>query len=312
MPKALVLGVNGQDGSYLAESLLKRGYDVAGVARQSKSRYVTATDRFAYVQLDLQNADALRALLETLQPDVVFHAAAIHGAAGFCYEPVFAAMLAVNVTTVHSILEYARMQRPGLRFVYANSSKIFPSPLAGSISEQTPIAATCLYSIGKIAALDLIRHYRRQHGSAAANLILFNHESRRRPENFFVPMLVRGLAAAMANPKHLFPVKTLDFYADWSSAEELMDIAIDIAEQAPAEDFVLASAVSWHARVAAQKIFSQRGLDYSQHIQEALPRSNPGNGYQVCIDHLAARIGRRPVRDFSVIVDDLLQQMSAD
>lgn len=305
MPKALVLGVNGQDGSYVAEALVRRGYEVVGAGRQPHSRYPGWLTGSRYAQLDLEHQDDLLALLHDTRPDVVFHTAAIHGAAGFHYEPVFAAMMAVNVTSMHTVLDYARQHHRDLRLVYANSSKIFPAPLSGSISEATPIAASCLYSIGKIASLELIRYYRKHHGIAASNLVLFNHESRRRPANFFVPILARGLAAAIADPQHRFEVKTLDFHGDWSSAEELMDIAIDISEKAPAEDFVLASGTTWHARTAAKQLFAQHHLDYTQHIVEALPPQPAGDSFQVCLDHLHARIGRRP-GDLIAVVNDLL------
>ncbi|MFN3077959.1 MAG: GDP-mannose 4,6-dehydratase, partial [Alphaproteobacteria bacterium] len=91
MTRALVLGVNGQDGSYLAEALLRRGYEVAGCGRQAQSRYLpeSTTARFRYHRLDLTDAPALEGLLTALDPDVVFHFAAIHGAAGFAYEPLW-------------------------------------------------------------------------------------------------------------------------------------------------------------------------------------------------------------------------------
>ncbi len=306
MLKAVVLGVNGQDGSYVAEALLRRGYVVVGAGRQPVSRYVGNSESFRYQQLDLENSADLSALLHTERPDSVFHAAAIHGAAGFSYEPVFAAMASVNVISVHTILEFARKHKPDLRVVYANSSKIFPGPLTGVISETTPYAASCLYSIGKIAALELIRHYRSHHRIAAANLLLFNHESRRRPANFFVPTLARGLAGALADSRHTMTVKTLDFYADWSSAEELMDIAVDISERAPADDFVLASGVTWHGREAVRQLFAQHGLDYSRHVSETLPPQNMGDSFNVCLDHLERSIGRRPSCDLAAIVDDLM------
>jgi len=308
MPKAMVLGVNGQDGSYLAEALLRRGYDVVGAGRQERPRYIPPSTRFRYLQLDLRHQDALRAGLRDAAPYVVFHVAAVHGASGFSYEAIWDAMMSVNVISVHTILEFARSQSPHLRLVYANSAKIFPNPLPESVDEKTPPVASCLYGIGKIAALELIRYYRRQHAIAGSNLILFNHESRRRPANYFLPTLARCLAKSMADPHHRTEIKTLDFYADWSSAEELMDIAVDVAERAPAEDFVLASGVTQHARTVVQVLFQQYGLDYSRCITETLPRQDPGQHFQVNLHHLQLRTGRRPVRGLSDIMKDLVAQ----
>jgi GDPmannose 4,6-dehydratase len=303
---ALVLGVNGQDGSYAAEALLRRGYSVVGVGKQPTSRYV-AHEAFRYLQLDLQDRDALFSLLVVEQPEVAFHLAAIHGAAGFQYEPMFHTAMAVNVTAVHTLLEYARRERPSLRIVYANSAKIFPAPWVGEIDEQTAIRPTCLYSIGKVAALELIRHYRAQHGIAAANLILFNHESPRRSPDYFLPIVAAGLMRALRDPSHTFEVKTLDFLVDWSSAEELMDIAVDIVERAPNEDFVLASGHTSHARQVVLEWFARSGLDYSRHVRESLPPQSLQAPYRVVLDRLQKRIGRVPVRTVQSIVDALLQ-----
>ena len=310
MSKALVLGVNGQDGSYVAESLLRRGYTVVGVARQECSRYIAAGPTFSYEQLDLGRIEALTALLRAVEPDCVFHTAAVHGSAGFQYETKFASMMAVNVLSVHAVCEYARLHRPELRIVYANSAKIFPTPLAGVIDETARIAPTCLYSIGKIAALELIHYYRLHHGIAGCNLILFNHESARRPPEFFVPTLARGLAASLSDSKHRFALKTLDFLADWSAAAELMDIAVDICERAPADDFVLASGVTIHAREAVKQIFAHRGLDFARHVDETLPPQPAQPWFQVSLDHLFKKIGRRPICGVTSVVDQMLAAIS--
>jgi GDPmannose 4,6-dehydratase len=306
MPNALVLGVNGQDGSYAAEALLRLGYSVVGVGRQAASRYVAASATFRFLQFDIADSAALLSLLTIEQPDVVFHLAAVHGAAGFQYEPVFAAMMAVNVAAVQTILEYARTQRPALRLVYANSAKIFPAPLVGAVNEQTGMRPTCLYSVGKLAALELIRYYRQRYNIAASNLILFNHESPRRAAEYFLPTLVAGLARSLNDRSYQFGLKTLDFWMDWSSAEELMEIAVDIGARAPDADFVLASGTTWHARKMAQQWFAHHGLDYTQHIVESLPLQEMGPAFSVELHHLQASIGRTPQRTAFAVAEELL------
>jgi GDPmannose 4,6-dehydratase len=304
--KALVLGVNGQDGSYAAEELLRRGYGVIGTGKQTVSRYVKH-DGFSYRQLDLQNHLALRDLLVAERPDVVFHFAAVHGAAGFQYEPVVDIMLAVNVAAVHVLLEYARARQPSLRIVYANSAKIFPAPWVGSIDEKSTMRPTCLYSIGKLTALELIRFYRAQHGISAANLILFNHESPRRSADFFLPMVASGLLRAKRDPAYSFAVKTLDFQIDWSSAEELMDIAVEISERAPNEDFVLASGVTQYARTVVEALFARNGLNAANHVHESLPPAAVlPPSYSVQLARLRERIGRVPQRTIESIIDEMI------
>jgi GDPmannose 4,6-dehydratase len=307
MQKAVVLGVNGQDGSYLAESLLSRGYDVIGIGRQERSRYVKASKHFHYTPLDLEDVGALERLLAEADPDVAFHFAAIHGSSGFVYEPVWRSMMTVNVLTLHALLEHARTRRPDMRVVYASSAKLFPSPWKGIIDEATPRRATCLYGIGKLASLDLIARYRDKHHIAASNLYLFNHESVRRGREFFVPTIARCLAAAIHDRTAAISVESLNFRADWSSAAELMDIAIDIAEKAPNDDFVLASGKTWHAREAVDALFRGHGLNYRDHIRELAPDRELGPEFRVSLARLQAMIARQPVASLFAIVDEMVE-----
>ncbi len=312
MPRALVLGVNGQDGSYLAESLLRDGYQVCGVGRQSQSRYTPAGPPFQYVNLDLANREALRMLVLDFRPEVAFHVAAIHGSAGFIYESLFAEMMKVNTDALHVLLEHARLKNPQLRIIYANSLKIFPQPYVGEISETSRYRATCLYGISKIASLELISYYREKHGTAASNLILFNHESPRRGPSYFVPTITHALSAALKDPTAKTEIRTLDFWMDWSAADELMEIAIDIAEKAPNADYIVASGKTWHARKAVAEIFARRHLDYRNHLAERLPESDPGAPYFASIERVARAIGRRPVKTIFDIVDWILASQNKE
>jgi len=305
MRNALVLGVNGQDGGYLAEALIRRQYAVIGVGRQPTSRHVPTGDAFRYVSLELKDTETLAKLLQVVAPDVAFHVAAVHGAAGFSYEAVWREMMAVNVLALHVLLDYARERRAGMRVIYAGSSKIFPAPWSGTIDETTAYRPTCLYGIGKISSLELIAHYRRNHGIAASNLIMFNHESVRRDDSFFVPRIARALSAALTEAGTQVEVRTLDFWSDWSAADELMDIAIDICERAPHQDFILASGHTWHARAAIDAIFARYGHDYHRHIREVLPPLDPGPTFKVSVDRLAQAIGRRPRKSIFEIVDSM-------
>lgn len=306
MPRSLVIGVNGQDGSYLVENLLRRGYDVVGIGRDDESRYVVPSKSFTYERSDIADLGSFGSLVRRVAPDVVFHFAAIHGAAGFAYESVWRDMMAVNVLSLHVLLEHARLESRSLRIVYAGSSKIFPTPLVGTITEATPARATCLYSIGKIASRDLVMHYREKHGVGATNLVFFNHESVRRPASYFLPTIARSIVAAKRDRAFTTHVKTLDFRIDWSSAVELMDLSIDIAETSDVAEVVMASGTTWHGRVAVEHLFARHGLDARDHIVETLPRSDPGPEFCVGIDRLEAATGRRPQLSLLDIMDEMV------
>ncbi len=267
MPRSLVLGVNGQDGSYLAETLLARGHEVVGVGRGRESAYARPAPAFRYISADLRDTEAFARLVAEIAPDQAFHVAAIHGASGFAYEALWRDMMAVNVMALQVLLEHARVAAPNMRIVYAGSSKIFPPPLSGVIDEESPVRATCLYGIGKLAARDLMTYYRVKHGIRSTNLILFNHESPRRPPEYLLPTLARAVAAAKRDPEHHTMIKTLDFWIDWGAADEFMEIAADIAEKTDEPEFVLASGKTWHGREAAKHLFahawSRRGRSTS-------------------------------------------------
>jgi GDPmannose 4,6-dehydratase len=304
--QSLVLGVNGQDGSYLTEALLARGHAVVGIGRAASSRYVGLSSTFRYIQYDLTDLTGFADLLRTVRPDFAFHFAAIHGASGFLYEPLWRDMMMVNVLSLHALLEHARLYSPGMRIVYAGSAKMFPSPLAGDIDETTAARSTCLYSIGKIASRELMLQYRMRHGLKSTNLVLFNHESPRRSSRFLLPTVAQIIAAARLNPDHRATVKTLDFWIDWSAAEELMNIAVEIAESSDEQEFVLASGVTWHCRELVSRIFGKYNLKLDSHVVEEVPCAAAGPPFRVQLGRLERAIGRRPQRCVADIVAEMI------
>lgn len=307
MPHSLVLGVNGQDGSYLAEVLLARGHHVVGIGRNPSSQYLTPSESYRYVQLDVSDSEALAALLRSFPFDNAFHFAVLHGASDFSYEPVWSEMIKTNVASLHTLLEHARKAEPNLRVLYAGSRKIFPEPLCGIIDEATPAQATCLYSIGKMAARDLIKHYVRQHRVRATNVILFHHESPRRQPQYLFPTIVRGILAAKHDVAHRTKVRTLDFWIDWGAADEFMDIVAGIAESSDEPELVLATGHTWYARDVVERLFQRYGLDASRHLEEVTATSSPGETFRVCLDRLERAIGRIPQKQVEDIADSIIR-----
>ncbi len=309
MTTALILGVNGQDGSYLAESLLRRGIAVVGVGHRDESRHVAPQSGFTYVRLDLTQSDEVAGLVERAAPDLAFHVAAVHGAisAGFTYEEAWRDMMRVNVFALHVLLEHARLRAPDMTIIYAGSSKVFPTPLAGLIDETTETRASCLYSVGKLAARDLMREYRRTHGLKTTNLILFNHDSPRRPPQFFLPIVATTIAESLRDRAYTTRVRTLDFRIDWSAADEIMDIVVDIALRGAPHEVVVASGMTVYAREVVSGIFARYGLDARRHLLEDLAPAEPGPQFMVGIDCLLEASGRRPRKTVADIVDDMLE-----
>ena len=290
--KALVIGANGQDGIFLVRHLLARGYEVAGVGRQDGPRENHAV-RYRYVKSDLRKSGALSEPLWDFRPDLVFHVAAVHSSAGGIYEPVFDDMLRVNVGSLHAVLEYLR-ERPETRLLYASSVKVFGSPLPSVINERTPLRNQCLYSITKNTAYHLIEYYRRSHGALASVAFFSNHESEFRLKDFFIPKVISSLAAAIKNQRHIVEVNSLDFYCDWGSAEEYMDIVVDILDKVPGEDFVLATGDCIYARDLVRTLFNNYGLDYQAHLRERINTQESAKPYVASLDKLQTYLGKRP------------------
>lgn len=309
--RAVVLGVNGQDGSYLAEHLLRRGYVVYGVARQSNSRHVPAQAGYRHVPCDMTNPVALKQVLEEAAADLVFHAAAVHGSAGFRYEPVAVETLMVNSVSVLVALEYLRCNKPDGFLFYASSAKVFSTPVSGMIDENWEKKTSCIYSFTKNSAEELISFYRQQHGIGASVAYLFQHESPRRAETYFIPRICSILYAALQGQATKGSVATLDFYCDWGAAEEYMDIAVSIATERLSDDFILASGVTWHARKFVETLFASHDLDWAEFVSEMVVENGFPPDFQVSTAHLERRLGKKPQTSILSVCDDIVRMKSA-
>jgi GDPmannose 4,6-dehydratase len=286
------------------ESLKARGHRVIGAGRRAPTDAVVDQ----HETVDLSRPDTLGPLLARHHPDLIFHAAAVHGSAGSAYEESWLDMLAVNTGSLHPILEYARTLNPQARIVYLGSGKVYGPQYPAVVSEDSPRAGTCLYTTTKMASEGLIGHYRRAHGVKASVIHTFNHESERRPAGFFTARLADALATALAAPGSVTRLHTLDFHCDWGSAREFMDIAVDAAERAPGVDFILGSGRTLVGRDLAHRFFARHGLDADRHIETAVPPGPPQDApYQVDLTRLETHLGRRPVETIETVLDRMLE-----
>jgi GDPmannose 4,6-dehydratase len=259
MKTALVLGVNGQDGSYLAEILIQRGYSVTGVGRQTASRWVDP-DLFHYIALDAAEWPGLDVALAEAMPDEIYHFAAIHGSAGHSYEAGWRDALALNVGSVHTCLEHIRNRRRDTRLFYPSSLKVFGASPPALIDEDTPRLSNCLYSITKNAATDLIHYYRREHDIWGSIGYYFNHDSPRRPDSYFLPRLANRIAAQLGQRPVVPDVLTLDFWCDWGSSKEFMELTADLLQADGPGDVVIATGQPVHAAALAAELAQSVGV----------------------------------------------------
>lgn len=269
--RALVLGANGQDGSYLVDHLLEQGWAVIGVGRQEISRRCAESEcNYRYIQADIADQRYIYEQLSELSPDYVFHAAATHGMAGFVYEDVWDKVLQVNTQSVLAVLEYLRRNN-SCGLCYISSSKVFGTLDGAQINELSPKHSSCLYTISKNTSHDLINYYRAKHAVKASVVWTFNHESPRRGAEYFIPRLAQALVNAELNPSHYETFERLGFWGNWGSASEYMKILVDLADRQVFDDYILASSHTVWAEHLVQELFEARQLDWKNHIRVKTP-----------------------------------------
>lgn len=312
-PVAVVVGAGGQDGSLLCEALLRRGRRVVGVSRRRGHAPPDGTPGFSFRPLDVADARALHDIVAGVRPQALFYAAAVHGPAGFPYEESWDTLFAVNCTGLLACLEASRRASPATRVVYFNSSKILGAPLSGVVSEATPHRGACLYSATKTAALRTVAHYRDRHGIAACNLILFNHESDRRPPGYLIPALAEGIAGRLRG-RGRRRIRTLDFHGDWSCAAEVAEIAADAADAGLAADVLVASGrtvYGWDLAAEACARFSL-AVEECFELDDPTRRDPAPPPFRVDVASLRAAVGRAPERSVVDVVAGMARTMAED
>jgi GDPmannose 4,6-dehydratase len=260
--RALVTGIGGQDGSYLAELLLGHGYDVFGTALASPEGF---GDRIRLVELDLTDLDAVSAAISEIRPDETYHLASVSFVPASWEDPVGTTSFAT--TAPAALLEALRSEHPEGRFLNAASAEIFGAPAQVPQDEQTPIAPLTPYGAGKAFAHFLTGAFRRQYGLHASSAILYNHESPRRPEHFLTRKVSRGAAAISLGLERELQLGDLAAQRDWGFAGDYVR-AMWLALQAEEpDDYVIATGEAHTAEEFVAAAFEHVGLDWREHVR---------------------------------------------
>jgi GDPmannose 4,6-dehydratase len=284
---AFITGITGQDGSYLAESLLKKGYNVRGMVRRSSSlrghteriahlidQYGEARNpdaksidsRFYCSYGDMTDASSMRGLLEKFRPDEVYNLAA-QSHVGISFDvPDFT--FRTNAQGPLKLLEAIKDMRLPCRFYQASSSEMFGSSPPPQ-SESTPFRPQSPYGVSKVAAFNTTRLFRDAYGIFAANGILFNHESPRRGENFVTRKITMGLAGILLGQKSEIVLGNLDAKRDWGHSKEYVGAMWKILQQPEPDDFVIATGETHTVREFMQEAFGLVGLDYQRFLRSS-------------------------------------------
>ena len=276
MKKALVTGITGQDGSYLAELLLSKGYAVHGIIRRSSTfntkridHIISAnkhapTARFFFYHGDLSDGGQLSNLIHNIKPDEIYHMGAqSHVRVSFDMPEYTGDITALGTTR---ILEAIRRSGIKTRFYQASSSEMFgaaPPPQ----NEKTPFYPRSPYACAKVYAYWMTVNYREAYNLFACNGILFNHESQRRGETFVTRKITRGIASILAQKEKSLYLGNLDAKRDWGYAPEYVDYMWQMLQNSEPEDFVVGTGEAHSVREFLEETFSYVDLDMEEHVR---------------------------------------------
>jgi GDPmannose 4,6-dehydratase len=259
---ALVTGIGGQDGSYLAELLLGRGYDVFGTVLSPPEGLEQGVE---LIQLELTNADAVAAAIRELEPDEIYHLASVSFVPSSWEDPVGTSTFAT--ASAAALLEGLRRARPGARFLNAASAEMFGMPREAPQTEETPIAPITPYGAGKAFAHFLTGSFRRHYGLHASSAILFNHESLRRPEHFLSRKVSRGAAAISLGLEQQLRLGDLSAQRDWGYAGDYVRAMWLMLQADEPDDYVVATGEAHTVEQFVAAAFEQVGLDWRDHVR---------------------------------------------
>jgi GDPmannose 4,6-dehydratase len=266
--RALITGITGQDGSYLAELLLDRGYEVIGMVRRSSTvnfdRIAHVQDRLHLVSGDLLDEVSIISLLRETKPDEVYNLAAQSFVQTSWSQPVFTGeTTALGVTRV---LDAIRIADPEIRFYQASSSEMFGRVREVPQNEHTPFYPRSPYGVAKVYGHWITVNYRESYGMHASSGILFNHESPRRGLEFVTRKITHGVARIKAGLDSKLPLGNLEAQRDWGFAGDYVEAMWLMLQQDEADDYVVATGVTHSVREFCELAFSHVGLDYRDHV----------------------------------------------
>jgi len=319
MKRALITGVTGQDGSYLAEFLLEKGYQVFGMVRRSSTenfeRIAHIRDRIDLVQADLLDQLSLIRALHEVEPDEVYNLAAMSFVPTSWSQPVLTAeFTALGVTRV---LEAIRLVNKDIKFYQASSSEMFGKVKESPQNESTPFYPRSPYGVAKVYGHWITVNYRESYGIFGCSGILFNHESPRRGKEFVTRKISDGVARIKAGKAETLSLGNLDAERDWGFAGDYVRAMWLMLQQDEPDDYVVGTGATHSVREFAQMAFERAGLNWEDHVEVDSHLMRPAE-----VEHLRAdaskarsRLGWKPEVSFrelvNMMVDADIERLSA-
>ncbi len=276
LPKALVTGITGQDGSYLAELLIEKGYEVHGVIRRSSSFHTgridhlyqdthTAAPRLVLHYGDLLDGTSLRRIVGSVMPDEVYNLGAQSHVRVSFDQPEFTAEAGALGTL--RLLECIRDVNPRIRFYQASSSEMFGNAAAGPLNETSPFNPRSPYAAAKVFAHYVTQNYREAYGLFAVCGILFNHESPRRGETFVTRKVTRAATRIKLGMQRELYLGNLDARRDWGYAGDFVRAMHQMVTHSTPTDFVIGTGECHSVRELCEAAFGGLNLDYHDYVR---------------------------------------------
>jgi GDPmannose 4,6-dehydratase len=272
MKKALITGINGQDGSYLSEFLLEKGYDVCGtlkrnsVAENQSERLNLVYDQVKLVYADMTDMASLIFVLNKFQPDEIYNLAAQSHVRISFEQPIYT----TNVVGlgVLNLLEAIRLTCPKARLYQASSSEMFGNNIDadGYQREETPMNPVSPYGCAKVYAYNICRNYRKSYKMHISNGILFNHESNRRGSNFVTSKVVKEAVKIQLGLSNELKLGNLDATRDWGHARDYVKAMWLMLQQDKPGDYVCATGISKSVKSLCEYVFSKLDMHYADYV----------------------------------------------
>ena len=315
MKKALITGINGQDGSYLAEFLLKKGYEVHGtLKRNSISENQTARLDNIFTQINLHYADltdlsSLISVIQKTQPDEIYNLAAQSHVKISFEQPIYTA----NVTGIGTLnlLEAVRLIKPDTKIYQASSSEMFGNNIDsdGFQRETTHMSPVSPYGCAKVFSYNICRNYRNSYKMFISNGILFNHESPRRGTNFVTNKVVKEAVKIKLGLSSQLKLGNLEATRDWGHAKDYVEAMWLILQQDQSDDFVCSTGISHSVKELCEYVFNKLDLNYLDYVvkSEKFLRPEELNNLKGDSSKLIKKTGWKPKYTFETMLDEMVE-----
>lgn len=312
--RALITGLAGQDGSYLTELLLDKGYEVHGIVRRTaiedtehKLRNVShLLDR---VKLHVASLDNVLSLIKTIRdvmPDECYHLAA-SSFVSYSFEDEIS-IINNNVDSTHYLLAAVKEFAPRCRVYFAGTSEMFGKVETAPQDELTPLNPRSIYGISKVASYHLVKNYRQQYGMFACTGILYNHESPRRGYEFVTRKIVSSAVRIKLGLQDILTLGNLDAYRDWGYAPDYVNAMWLMLQADTPDDYVVASGETHSVREFVETAFSCLGLEYGKYVKIDPQFFRPAEAVQLCGNpaKITEKLGWKRTKALQEVIEEMV------